>query len=309
MSQKAMMKNHEFAGVDMREFYDAIRAAGLEPPEIIEPGKFHRFPGADKPPSNDAGWCLLFEDGEGGCFGDWSTGLSETWQAKRSKPLTPAERAAYQRKVQEARARRKAELITNQNAAAKRAKAIWDKSIPAPNNHPYLVSKGIQAHGARLYKGLLVLPLIDFTRKLFSLQFISQNGDKKFIKYSRERGCFIHVNGDFSNVTRVVICEGWATGCTLAEDEPKSVVLAALNADNLKTVSLAARMRWQNAEIILAGDDDRLTEGNPGKTKAKEAAIAAKALLAFPEWPEDAPEHLTDFNDLVVWRKGAIHGR
>jgi putative DNA primase/helicase len=40
---------------------------------------------------------------------------------------------------------------------------------------------------------------------------------------------------------------------------------------------------------------------NPGATKAKAAAIASGALLALPQWPEDAPEHLTDFNDLAVW--------
>ena len=31
---------------------------------------------------------------------------------------------------------------------------------------------------------------------------------------------------------------------------------------------------------------------------------ASGALLALPQWPEDAPEHLTDFNDLAVWLAG-----
>ncbi len=76
------------------QFRDTIRAAGLEPPDVIEPGKLHRFPGIGKRPSNRAGWCLLFDDGLGGCFGDWSSGVSETWQAKRDKPYSRAERAA-----------------------------------------------------------------------------------------------------------------------------------------------------------------------------------------------------------------------
>ena len=65
-----------------------------------------------------------------------------------------------------------------------------------------------------------------------------------------------------------------------------------------------ARSLWPAAKIIVAGDDDRLTTGNPGLTKAREAAIAADALLALPQWPSGAPESLTDFNDLAIWRAG-----
>jgi len=33
-------------------------------------------------------------------------------------------------------------------------------------------------------------------------------------------------------------------------------------------------------------------------------AIVSGALLALPQWPENAPKHLTDFNDLAVWLAG-----
>ena len=67
-------------------FRDAIQAVGLTPPDVIEPGRLHRFPGVGKGRGNTAGWCILFEAGLGGCFGDWSSSLSETWQVKRNKP-------------------------------------------------------------------------------------------------------------------------------------------------------------------------------------------------------------------------------
>jgi putative DNA primase/helicase len=41
------------------QFRDAMRASGLEPPDVIEPGKLHRFPGAGKRNGNTAGWCKL----------------------------------------------------------------------------------------------------------------------------------------------------------------------------------------------------------------------------------------------------------
>ena len=67
-------------------FQDAIRAAGLQPPDVIEPGKFHKFPGEGKRNSNTAAWCKLFPDSAGGIFGDYSTGLSAGWQEQRQVP-------------------------------------------------------------------------------------------------------------------------------------------------------------------------------------------------------------------------------
>ena len=286
------------------QFRDAIRATGLEPPNVIEPGKFHRFPGIGKGARNRAGWCLLFDDCRGGCFGDWSTDLYKVWQAKRGQPCSHAERSALARQVKAARQRAEAERLAEHDAAAKRADIIWNTAAYAPNDHPYLLSKCIQPHGAKLHKNTLVLPIVDFTGKLTSLQFIAADGGKKLLSGGRKQGCFIPVTDVTTAPSHVVICEGWATGCTLAEDDPSALVLAAIDAGNLKPVATAARCQWPSAELVIAGDDDRLTRGNPGATKATSAAIASGALLALPPWPENAPDYLTDFNDLAVWLAG-----
>ena len=141
------------------------------------------------------------------------------------------------------------------------------------------------------------------TGDLTGLQFIAPDGTKRLLSGGRKQGCVIRVAGDIETADRVIICEGWATGCTLAESCPESLVLAAIDAGNLKSVALAARKLWHSVEIIIAGDDDWQTSGNPGATKARNAAIAANALLALPQWPDDAPEGLTDFNDLATWQK------
>ncbi|MCG8092611.1 MAG: toprim domain-containing protein [Candidatus Thiodiazotropha endolucinida] len=288
----------------LSNFCDAIRAAGLEPPDVIVPGTLHRFPGNGKRPTNRAGWCLLFDDRRGGCFGDWSTGLSETWQAEWDKPCSRAERAAFARRVEEAKRQAETERLTRQANAANRAAAIWNPATPAPGNHPYLIRKHIQPHGARLYKDALTLPVMDFSGRLTSLQFIDTDGGKLLLSGGRKRGCFIPVAGDMKEPARVIICEGWATGCTLAEYEPTALVLAAIDAGNLAQVAMASHHRWPSTELVIAGDDDRQTVGNPGATKAKAAAIASGALLALPQWPEDVPAHLSDFNDLAVWLAG-----
>jgi putative DNA primase/helicase len=282
-------------------FHDAIRVAGLEPPDVIEPGKLHRFPGKGKRPSNRAGWCLLFNDGLGGCFGDWSTDFSETWRVKRDKPYSRIERAAFAHRVEVAKQQAEAERKARQTNAADRAAVIWNAAAHAAGGHPYLVRKRIQAHSARLHKNALTLPVKDFTGTLTSLQFIAADGGKLLLTGGRKRGCFIRIAGDMTNPSSVIICEGWATGCTLAEDESSALVLAAIDAGNLEPVAVAARRRWTSADLVIAGDDDRLMAANPGATKAKAAAIASGALLALPQWPKDAPEDLTDFNDLAVW--------
>jgi putative DNA primase/helicase len=246
----------------------------------------------------------LFDDGLGGCFGDWSSGLAETWQAERDRPYSHTERAAFARRVQAAKQQAEAALRERQADAAKRASLIWNSGPPAPVDHPYSVRKRIQPLGARIHKGALTLRVTDFTGRLTSLQFIAADGGKVLLSGGRKRGCFIPVAGDMTNPSRVIVCEGWATGCTLAEDEPTALVLAAIDVGNMLQVALAARHRWSSAELVIAGDDDRLTAGNPGATKAKAAAIASGALLALPQWPEDAPEHLSDFNDLAVWLAG-----
>lgn len=59
-----------------------------------------------------------------------------------------------------------------------------------------------------------------------------------------------------------------------------------MNAGNLLSVAKAVVKKWPNSEIVIAGDDDWLTENdigfNPGKTKATEAANAIGAKVSFP---------------------------
>ncbi|MNF96637.1 DNA primase TraC [compost metagenome] len=76
-----------------------------------------------------------------------------------------------------------------------------------------------------------------------------------------------------------------------------------MNAGNLKAVALALRARYPGLTILIAGDDDRQTEGNPGRTAANAAAVAAGGQVAFPDWPDDAPTTLSDFNDLANWKR------
>ena len=63
---------------------------------------------------------------------------------------------------------------------------------------------------------------------------------------------------------------------------PNVTILAAIDAGNLQDVALGACRRWPTTELVIAADDDRLTKGNPGITKANAAAAAAPAPSPTP---------------------------
>lgn len=172
------------------QFRDVIRAAGMSPPDNIVPGQFHRFPGAEKRNGNTAGWCKLFPDGVGGVFGDYSRDLAEQWQATGARSLTVSEREGFRQRVDQARAEADAARREEHAKARERATSIWNAAAAADDSHPYLARKGVKAHGLRLHKGALVIPLRDADGALHSLQFIGEDGTKRYLSGGRVSGCY-----------------------------------------------------------------------------------------------------------------------
>lgn len=281
----------------LSQFRDAIRAAGLEPPDVIEPGKLHRFPGVGKRNGNTAGWCKLFDDGLGGCFGDWSSGFTQNWQAKRDKPFSQSERAAFMRRVEEARKHAEAERQQQYADAAAKAASIWNAATTANDDHPYLVRKGIKANGARLHQGSLVLP-VRSGGELHSLQFINDDGSKRFLSGGRISSGYFSI-GTIHGAGALCIAEGFATGATIHQATGYPVAVA-FNAGNLEPVAIAMRKKLPGLPIIICADDDADTEGNPGITKANHAALAVRGKVAVPGFGDQRPAGVTDFNDMAA---------
>lgn len=292
---------------------DALLNAGIEPANMdallsrLTDSQLIRTGTASKPNSKNL-WLIAYHD-RGLPFvvvaGDWATGAELKWTAQTGDIITDAERRELKRRIADARLAREREQAHQWEQAATRAAHRWNNSAPADPTHGYLQRKGIQPHSARQQGSDLVLLLTDFTGKAWSLQTIDTAGGKRLMAGGRKAGHFIVVGGpDYP--ARILICEGYATGCTLAESDADALVLAAVDCGNLHAVATGARNRWPNADIVVCGDDDRRTPGNPGVTAARAAAIAAGTRYALPEWPADAPLHLSDFNDLHQWQKGAL---
>ena len=288
--------------MNAERFLGAIRSYGLEPPPLIETEMFVRFPGYRKGRGNKAGWYFLQADECCGWFGDWSTGLFESWLSDNNRLNHSRKGKGRSRSTHVGNPNENIKLAEKHRVAGQRAREIWRRARDVDPEHRYIRSKRIRPLGAKSYQTALVIPVVNFQRSLTSLQFIAPDGGKRLLSGGQKKGCFIPVADRLKFSERILICEGWATACTLADWEPSSSVLAAIDAGNLMSVTLGARARWPSSELVVAGDDDRLTPGNPGATKARAAAIAANALLAMPKWGTDLPIHLSDFNDLDSWR-------
>ena len=98
---------------------------------------------------------------------------------------------------------------------------------------------------------------------------------------------------------RLCIAEGYATGATIHEATNYPVAVA-FNAGNLEPVARSLRTKFPTVNLILCADDDLLTDGNPGLTKATAAALAVGGKLAIPEFGTNRPEKATDFNDMAA---------
>lgn len=323
------------------QFISAMREQGIETDdEIVADGKLHRIHVVgDSRGSRNGFYCLHFDEKPAGIFGcnkRYGFDHKFQWQSNvKTAPWTEEQRQAYRERVARERAEKDAAEKARYEQAAAHANQIWDASQPANDDHPYLLRKGVKAHGLRLGawelvdqetgevrvisdKALLV-PICDRTRKIHSLQGIFPsklesmgNRDKDYLKGGAKRGLF-HTIGTkpvaHEGKPVFVLCEGYATGSSIHECTGH-LVLVCFDAGNLPVVAEAiqSRMLEQGREVVIliAADNDRWTlkpVENPGVYHAKNAAKAVSGLVAIPDFIDLSGEP-TDFNDLHQ-REGA----
>ncbi len=273
--------------------YDGL---GIAPTNIIADGQLHRFKDV-KGKLNY--WYNLHLDGHAaGVFGDWSTGTTIKWRAEGDyQKYTDQQRADFKIEAYRVKLIQAKEQQQRQKEAAKRAAKIWANTKTA-TAHNYLIKKQIKAHNARLHNDCLVIPIYN-QKRLVSVQFINQDGQKKMLKGGLLKASYC-VIGNIDTITpdsTLLICEGWATGASLFE-ETGYCVFVAFSAGNLKAIALQVKEHYPNHEIIIMGDNDYSL---CGQTAATEAALSIDAKVSIP------PDIGTDWNDYAIILKGASH--
>lgn len=265
-------------------FKDAMSNAGLMTKDpVISDGVLRRFHVQGDKLGSKNGWYVLFEDQiSAGSFGSWKDGSKHNWCNREKSRLSPIEKRELDMRVRRARLKHQQQQKEKHHLASKRAKQVW-KNSKTCSIHPYLKAKNVKSHGLKTYDHRLVVPMRDIEGKLHSIQLIDAEGNKRFLNGGRKKGCFflIGVAGE-----SLLISEGYATGATLNESCGLPVAIA-FDAGNLIHVAKAFRSKYPNLNITICADNDANTDGNPGITKAKEAALAVGGKIAVPPCPGD----------------------
>ncbi|MEO5364155.1 MAG: toprim domain-containing protein [Magnetococcus sp. DMHC-8] len=186
----------------------------------------------------------------------------------------------------------------------------WARAYPATDGHAHLLRKRVRAYGLRvaptwekrirdeagswqtlLIEDVLLVPMRDWDGYLWNLQGIfptkveTLGRDKDFLLGGRKQGLFFLIGG-IDEAGTLVLVEGYATGCSVhvATGFP---VLVCFDCGNLKAVAVEARRRFPTIDMVIAADNDTGTPGNPGLRHGREAALAARARLAFPTFDQE----------------------
>lgn len=266
---------------------------------IHDDSKLHRFKCSDDRDENS--WYKLHAPNpvSAGAFGCWKRSISERWCHQNGSPLDP-ETASRLREQWRKDALEREEAETRIfDQTAKRINEMLPDLDFAHSDHPYTTAKKIPARGALIRGDDLLIPLKDINGKVWSYQTIAPDGSKRFCPSARVKGSHIKL-GD--NITGpLLICEGWATGVSLIQSTSFQTV-CAMNCGNLLEVAQAYRHHFPSRKIVICGDNDRKTEGNPGASKAAQAAEKIGAKLAVVAIPDAIPG--SDFNDVFCHPDG-----
>lgn len=270
------------------EFYNFLRGAGIETTApIIGNGRIQRaHVVGDKRGSKNLSYQLFTDGVPNGWYEHFSTGSRQCWKAdKPAAPPTPAEKAQFEANK---RAREREQVQKYQQAAIIAAK-LWQQAakVTNPHQHPYLLKKRITGEYARILAGDLIIALWNEQRELSTLQFIDQQGNKRFLSGGKKAGCFAVIGKHDAPHDKILICEGYATAESL-HDDTGHFVIAAMDAGNLEPVARIIRRLFEHAPIVIAGDNDPV-----GIKAAKAAAIACGGGYLIP------PVEGTDWNDVI----------
>ncbi|MFI3186430.1 MAG: toprim domain-containing protein [Methylococcaceae bacterium] len=278
----------------------ACISTGVDFKHVPQDGQFYTADLTDDHKGKSDGRIKIFSDSQGGIVCNHKSGEQRIFfiNRKPGEPAPTVDREHIKREQQ----RRSSEQKAGYDKAAHKTLAIWQAAKLAPANHPYLVRKQIKAHGSRagswarsikdgsgkfqkiVVENCLLIPLYNEAAELRSLQAIfpakhpAFERDKDFLPGAGLAGLFWWIG---AKTEKVLVAEGFATAASLHEATGFRVY-AAFSANNLMAVGKVIREKLPEAMIIFCGDNDTQTLGNPGRTKAAEAAQAVHGGVSMP---------------------------
>lgn len=270
---------------------DFLRSMELEGVKPVEPiaqrlssGELIRFRCDGDGKGRLNGWAVLYLDERpAGAFGNYRMGIDRKWKLGSDyEPLTREEREKLQREWAEAKQRKSEERERCEQEAANEAAEMWQRALPAAEiHHAYAAKKELDPLSLREIGGKLLVPMFDATGKLWNLQRIDQDGQKRFLRGGRTEGLFCIIGTFTKRGETACIGEGYATMDAVhrASGYPCIVAFSA------KNMAAVARL-WNDARpdlnFIICADDDSHLDRNVGLEAAHAAAQAIGAKVAKP---------------------------
>jgi len=275
-----------------QEFADALKSMGcvVAGEHPIMDSKKHRIEVEGDKKGEKAGFYVGHLDGHpAGFIKNNRTCVEMKWKSK-GYSLDPEQKAVMQAEAAAKLAARAEQQAQEQERAAQRVGKQMADLVPIATATPYLEAKGITPQagvftdrdGQKTY-----IPATDENGKQWTMQYIQEDGTKRFAKESRKEGCFHAIGGldAIAAAPAIVIGEGYATAASVSQVLGYGTV-AAFDSGNLEVVAKVLHEKYPDKPIVIAGDDDRhleLTQGiNPGKVKARAAAKAVGGEAIFP---------------------------
>ena len=178
-----------------------------------------------------------------------------------------------------------------ENPVCKKVEYLLSKATLGQSQ--YLTKKGLTFDLPLLDNGRIFAPMLNLHNEYAGGQFIEPDGSKHLMKGSNKKSAFILVRSVLSRPAEVcanllahneiIICEGLATGISIAEFRLQSIVISAIDAGNLIHVAKGIRELNPTAKIIIAGDNDIGQSPNTGLAKAIEASQAVNGYYSVPD--------------------------
>lgn len=270
------------------DFLRAMELEGVKPVEPIAPrlpsGELIRFRCDGDGKGRQNGWAILYLDERpAGAFGNYRMGIDRKWKLGSDyAPLSREEREALQREWAEAKQRKAEERQRSEEEAAADALDMWRSATLASADHAYVMRKRLDPAPLRQFGDKLLIPMVDAAGKLWNLQRVDPDGQKRFLRGGRTEGLFCLIGVNVIDADTYCIGEGYATMAAVhrASGHP---CIASFSAKNMAAVARLWNAARPDIDFIICGDDD---EGNPqGNVGLKAAAAVAEeigARLAIP---------------------------
>lgn len=293
----------------LKDFRAAILAVLGCAPDVIEPGRFHRFP-TNQSPGDTAGWAKLFPDLRGGVFGCYRAGVAETWSAVDRARMTRHQQVEWAQQLAAATAERKAQQREAWARAAENIARTWSECVPLVPGDPvtlYLKRRGLGGvwplpDVLRLHRALpywhagerlgafpaMVAPLRDAAGRLVTLHrtFVTSDGRK----------------ADVPTVRKLTAAAGSLAGACIPLHKPRGGVigisegietaLAAWCASGVPTVAAycagsLSSWAWPPGvqRLVIFSDADRAGReaAESLRARAQAAGLAAEVLAPSEE--------------------------